>query len=578
VTRTAPLLPEVKAAGQDFKPVVARLQPNLFPDNPIALEGLDTIYLSSEKALELKLNQINALLAWLHSGGHLMVGVEQLIHVNGTEWLRALLPCDLTDLTAVPDHSALQQWLISTKNRTGRPLTMGSPRSFEETSYENPYARLRTDSQFEQQPMQVATGKPREGAEVLIGPISTPLAFAMKRGRGQITALTFAPELEPFASWSNRDHFWAKMIDLPPELLAKAEYNRYANYSIDGVLGAMIDSKQIRKLPVGWLLLLLVGYLVVIGPLDRYWLRKIGKQMLTWITFPIYVALFSGLIYFIGYKLRAGETEWNELHIVDIMPVGERADIRGHTFASVYSPVNANYRVSSDQPFATLRGELMRSGGGQETSKAVVRQRGNSFDAEITVPVWTSQLFVSQWWKQAPLPIQFSVASQGTTWSVSVDNRSDASLNNVMVAVEDRIFTLGDVPAKSRRPFSVPKGSGDLLTAFVQTHGGRFNQLVSQRQAAFGYREESELTDVPRSTMAASFISQLQSHRQQNNQYGYNNAIAPPGFDLSPLVKRGDAVLLAWAPDFAMTKPLNQFSVRRSHRDSLFRIAAPVQF
>ena len=48
----------------------------------------------------------------------------------------------------------------------------------------------------------------------------------------------------------------------------------------------MVDSKQIRKLPIGWLLLLLLAYLVVIGPLDQYWLKKINKQMLTWITFP----------------------------------------------------------------------------------------------------------------------------------------------------------------------------------------------------------------------------------------------------------------------------------------------------
>jgi hypothetical protein len=92
VTRAVPPLPEVKASNQEFKPVVARLQPNLFPDNPIGLEGLDTIYVSSEKAMDLKLNQINALMAWLHSGGHLVVGVEQLIHVNGTEWLRQRHP------------------------------------------------------------------------------------------------------------------------------------------------------------------------------------------------------------------------------------------------------------------------------------------------------------------------------------------------------------------------------------------------------------------------------------------------------------------------------------------------------
>jgi hypothetical protein len=429
--------------------------------------------------------------------------------------------------------------------------------------------------------MQVATGKRREGARVLIGSEAMPLAIAAHRGRGQITALTFAPELEPFASWTNRTHFWGKMIDLPPELLVKSDYARYMSYSIDGVFGAMIDSRQVRKLPVAWLLLLLVGYLIVIGPLDRYWLRKIGKQMLTWITFPIYVALFSGLIYFIGYKLRAGESEWNELQVVDVVPLGERADIRGQTFASVYSPVNATYRVGSDQPFATLRGELMRGGGGQETSKAVVRQRGNGFEGQITVPVWTSQLFVSEWWKQSSVPLQFMVESKGESWSISVDNRSDASLSAVMLAIEDRLYTLGDIPATARRPFTVRKSAGESLLAFVQGYGGHFNQAVSQRQNAFGYRQELEL-NTKHSAIAASFISQTQSHTQQNNYgnnyyYGNNFALTPPGFDLTPLLKRGDAVLLAWAPNFAMTKPLNQFAARRTHSDSLFRVAAPVQ-
>ena len=35
----------------------------------------------------------------------------------------------------------------------------------------------------------------------------------------------------------------------------------------DGVFGAMLDTHQIHKLPVIWLLFLLVVYLVVIGPL-----------------------------------------------------------------------------------------------------------------------------------------------------------------------------------------------------------------------------------------------------------------------------------------------------------------------
>src|SRR5207249_572410 len=162
VTRTPPLLPEVKASRQDMKPIVARLQPDLFPDNPIALEGLDTIYLSSERALDLKVNQVNALLAWLQAGGHLVVGVEQIIHVNGAEWLHDLLPCELTDLRTVADHSELQRWLNSGLSRTGQSIYDVS------ISIDNPYAKLKTDDHFESQPLQVATGKRRDG-QVLIG-------------------------------------------------------------------------------------------------------------------------------------------------------------------------------------------------------------------------------------------------------------------------------------------------------------------------------------------------------------------------------------------------------------------------
>src|SRR5260370_36727436 len=86
--------------------------------------------------------------------------------------------------------------------------------------------------------------------------------------------------------------------------------------------------------------------------------------MLTWITFPCYVVLFSLLIYFIGYKLRAGETEWNELHLVDVLVHNNIAELRGRTYASIYSPVNATYKLESQQRYSTFRGEFQSSWSG----------------------------------------------------------------------------------------------------------------------------------------------------------------------------------------------------------------------
>ena len=96
------------------------MQPAVFPDNPLSLDGLDTLYLSSERALELKANQVGTLLAWLHGGGHLIVGLEQMSHLSGSgEWLRQVLPAEPTGVTTVTDHSAIQDWLTSDRRFNG---------------------------------------------------------------------------------------------------------------------------------------------------------------------------------------------------------------------------------------------------------------------------------------------------------------------------------------------------------------------------------------------------------------------------------------------------------------------------
>src|SRR5580704_10250155 len=107
-----PVLPETPAFfNDDSKYSVARLQTALFPDNPLALEGIDMLYLSSEKAADLSIGQVNALTAWLQQGGHLVVGVEQVADIGATPWLRQLLPCDLTSTVNLSAHDALQGWV-----------------------------------------------------------------------------------------------------------------------------------------------------------------------------------------------------------------------------------------------------------------------------------------------------------------------------------------------------------------------------------------------------------------------------------------------------------------------------------
>ena len=59
----APVIRPIAPQNSELQPTSARLQPSIFPDNALVLEGLHALYLNSEKATELKENQVRALMA-----------------------------------------------------------------------------------------------------------------------------------------------------------------------------------------------------------------------------------------------------------------------------------------------------------------------------------------------------------------------------------------------------------------------------------------------------------------------------------------------------------------------------------
>src|SRR5258708_5499919 len=295
LARTAngtPVLRPILPQSAELQPSSARFQPSIFPDNPLVLEGMSALYLNSEIASELKDSQVNAIYAWLNAGGHLIVAVEQVGDINSSPWLKSLFPCELTDLQKIQRHPEFQDWLqkgawatnFNRLTRTSRgppsPAYGGRPQRNRQESpplanAESPFSELPEDFNFEAAELQVGTGTLRDG-QVIVAAGEMPLIVNANRGRGRVTALLFSPEREPFRSWKNLPTFWAKLIEVPGAWYVSSDFNRQGGWSSDGIFGAMIDTRQVHKLPIEGLLLLLIVYFVVIGPLDQFSLEKIG--------------------------------------------------------------------------------------------------------------------------------------------------------------------------------------------------------------------------------------------------------------------------------------------------------------
>jgi hypothetical protein len=572
-----PVLPKIKMNRPELQPAVARFQAEQFPDNPIALEGLDALYINSEKIISLPAPQLAALIAWVRGGGHLILAVEQINDVTSTDWLQQFLPMTISNVQNRQVDQDLAVWLRSQISQdeiddsmAGRPGRRGMRGGGMDSSAF--YSTMDNDSAFANAQMPVATGALKDG-KVIIGSAQAPLAVQGIRGRGKLTVLLFSPEREPFKSWKKRDFFWARLSGMPTQWFTAPDFSMYGSWSMDGVFGALIDSRQVKKLPVEWLLLLLLVYLVVIGPFDQWWLKKINRQMLTWITFPCYVIFFSLLIYFIGYKLRAGETEWNEVQVVDIYPRGEQADLRGRSFISVYSSSNARYGVAGEPTYSAIRPEFIDLFGSSRETKMTVEQSGNSFKAQVFVPVWTSLLFVNDWFKtEDSRPLNASVTQKNGEWIARIENPGTKKLTNLKVVVNGMIFELpGGLEPGGKTEQTLALGSGKPLAEYVQRNGNYFKQAVERRRNPLGSDDSGRLDDRPMTVTTASFYKTLLGDE------GQKEVISVPGLDMSAEVKRGDAVVLAWMAGEIMTKPINQFEPIRKRRDTMLRLVTPVK-
>jgi hypothetical protein len=204
-------------------------------------------------------------------------------------------------------------------------------------------------------------------------------------------------------------------------------------------------------------------------------------------------------------------------------------------------------------------------GGGATSEKATVSQQGDGFKADIFVPVWTSQLYVSDWWDSAPVPLEASVSTLADGWQVQVINHTDHQLPDCRLAIESLLFALGQVPANGSKTFTLSRSRGTPIRQFVSNQAAIFPEAVQSRQQAFG--EITRINDLPNSSVAVSFLSQMGQQQDYRNNY-----TSPPGLDLSTVLDHGNAVLLAWAPDYSPIQPIQQFTPKRHNRNTLWRV------
>jgi hypothetical protein len=105
------------------------------------------------------------------------------------------------------------------------------------------------------------------------------------------------------------------------------------------------DIPGVEPIPITWLIAFSTLYLLLIGPVDFVVLRWLRREVLTWITFPILIVVFSGVALIGITYLKGTQAVMTRHEVVDLLP---GTDLwRGTALYGVWSTQRAKVGVRS---------------------------------------------------------------------------------------------------------------------------------------------------------------------------------------------------------------------------------------
>ncbi|MFH0962534.1 MAG: hypothetical protein V2A58_00830 [Planctomycetota bacterium] len=344
------------------------VSPPLAPDRAIGYAAADAIvWINPVPSAFALTDQAEAIVDYVRQGGHLVIAVADGWQAVAQSFLADLVPAELAGSFLGGSLPALGAF--------------GAPTG--------PIVLARMSS---------VSGK------VLMDAAGAPVVVRGELGLGRVTLIAFDPTKAPFADLKRREAFWADILGLDADV---SKDERRGREDVSGMLLRPLNDfpgfKPINFVFVG---IFLAVYVILIGPVDYFLLKRLRKMHWTWITFPSIAVGASALAFLALSTGRVTGLNGNTVSIVSASAGGD--EIAGLTFATVLSPSQTRYSVGIEGARASIAPRefdpLMRTPGagpGWGASQCYVSPAGRRID-ELLIRIWSAQTFEACW--RAPAP------------------------------------------------------------------------------------------------------------------------------------------------------------------------------
>lgn len=294
------------------QPHVVQLDLPDLPTNPQVLSSLDCLIISDYPTRGLSPVQRSALSAWVYGGGVLTVGTGP----NGAGTVDGL-PADL--LPARLTGTAASHSLQSLADYVGVPAPSAGP-------------------------WLVGNLKVTDGV-VVAADESQPLVVVGRRGKGAVFMLALSLAQRPLRGWSGTDRLWLRILSYvrPPQAAYVSYFGSQAGWGRMPrevlIRGGSLSGTDSRRLLIGLLL-----FTVVVGPLNLLVFSRLGRRELTLLTTPLLAVLATAGALVYASHHRQGDVVVNQVSIVQTWDGAGVGPV--HSFVGVFALHPQRYRLA----------------------------------------------------------------------------------------------------------------------------------------------------------------------------------------------------------------------------------------
>lgn len=387
------------------QPAVVQLGPADLPDRPEAWSVLDRLVWQDVDAGQLSPEQQAALRTWLAGGGRLTIA-------GGSGGLGLLAGFADEVLPFRPTAT------IDVDPEVVRGLLGGTvPRGAE--------------------PLPALAGVLAPGGRALATSGDRAVVADRPFGSGAVTLVGFDPATPWLAESTAVDVLWATVV--PARGASRAPLLVGDDGSVVSLLGTM---PALALPPIEGLLLLILAYIVLIGPLNYLVLRRLDRREWAWVTMPLLVVGFTVLAFGIGSALRGTDLIVNQLALVRAAPGTDAA--QAQVYLGVFSPTRGTYEVGIPGG-ALLSAPYSGEGFGQSGGQGLDVVQGDPAHVRaLAVGYGTLRAVRAEAPVTAPL-IEADLRLEGSRVVGTVRNASDRVLAGPVVVLGTGVVVLPDL-------------------------------------------------------------------------------------------------------------------------------------